>query len=83
MKNEDYDQLVTVTPKLTASLPVAGALVGGPVAGGVLFAVEKLFGRSIDQISQFQYTMTGSWDNPVIEKLKSEPQQAADTVTTE
>lgn len=84
LKTEDYDQLVTVTPKLTASLPVAGAIVGGPVAGGVLFAVEKMFGRRIDKISRFQYTMTGSWDEPVITKLGKDPEQVtADAVNTE
>ena len=76
--NEDYDQLITVTPKLTSSLPVAGAIVGGPVAGGVLFAVEKLFGRSIDEISQYQYTMTGSWDDPVLVRLEKEKQTSAE-----
>ena len=66
---KDYDQLVTVTPHVTASLPLAGALVGGPVAGGVLYAIDKLFKTTIDKISQVQYTITGSWDEPQIVKL--------------
>lgn len=70
LRDEDYDQLVTVTPRLTSSLPLAGALVGGPVAGGVLFAVDKLFGKSIDSISSYQYTITGSWDEPQVTPLK-------------
>lgn len=82
MKNEDYDQMVTVTPKLTASLPIAGALVGGPIAGGVLFAVEKLFGRSIDQISQSQYSMAGSWEQPIVTPLLKEPKAVATEAET-
>lgn len=66
---KDYDQLVTVTPHLTASLPLAGALVGGPVAGGVLYAIDKLFKSTIDKITEVQYTITGSWDEPEIVKL--------------
>jgi uncharacterized protein YhdP len=70
LRDEDYDQLVTVTPRLTSSLPLAGAIVGGPVAGGVLFAVDKLFGKRIDKISSYQYTITGPWTDPVITRLK-------------
>lgn len=66
---KDYDQLVTVTPHVTASLPLAGALVGGPVAGGVLYAIDKLFKTTIDKISQVQYTITGNWDEPRVVKL--------------
>ncbi|WP_172597599.1 YhdP family protein [Sulfuriflexus mobilis] len=66
---QDYDQLVTVTPKLTSSLPLAGALVGGPVAGGVLYAIDKLFKPAIDKITRYQYTITGSWEEPEIVKL--------------
>lgn len=66
---KDYDQLVTVTPHLTASLPLAGALVGGPLAGGVLYAIDKLFKPAIDKISQVQYAITGSWSEPKIVKL--------------
>ncbi len=66
----DYDQSVTVTPKVTASLPVAGALVGGPLAGGVLFAFEKLFRPQIDEITRYRYTITGSWDDPNVQRLE-------------
>ena len=66
---KDYDQLVTVTPHLTASLPLAGALLGGPVAGGVLYAIDKLLKKTIDKITQYKYTITGSWDDPNIVKL--------------
>jgi len=68
----DYDQLVTVTPNLTGSLPLAGAIVGGPLAGGVVFALDKLFRPAIDDITRYQYTVTGGWDDPQVVKLKEE-----------
>ena len=75
----DYDQLITVTPDLTGSLPIAGALVGGPIAGGVVFALDKLFRPAIDDITRYQYTVTGSWDDPQVVKL-DEPRE--DETTT-
>jgi uncharacterized protein (TIGR02099 family) len=76
---KDYDQLVTVTPHVTASLPLAGALVGGPVAGGVLYAIDKLFKPTIEKITRYQYTITGSWDNPQIVKLTDSETPAPQT----
>ncbi len=74
----DYDQLITVTPDLTGGLPLAGALVGGPIAGGVVFALDKLFRPAIDDITRYQYTVTGSWDDPQVVKLEDVKSQAVE-----
>ncbi|WP_399361201.1 YhdP family protein [Thiohalobacter thiocyanaticus] len=34
LAEQDYDQLVTVTPEVSSGLPIAGAIAGGPVVGG-------------------------------------------------
>lgn len=67
----DYDQLITVTPDLTGGLPLAGALLGGPIAGGVVFALDKILRSTIDDITRYQYTVTGSWDDPQVERIKN------------
>ena len=67
----DYDQLITVTPDLTGSLPIAGALLGGPIAGGVVFALDKILRPTIDDITRYQYTVTGGWDDPNVEQLQN------------
>ena len=75
----DYDQLITVTPDLTGGLPIAGALVGGPIAGGVVFALDKLLRPAIDDITRYQYTVTGGWDDPQVVKLEEEKQALTET----
>ena len=75
--SQDYDQLVTVTPNLTGSLPIASALVGGPIAGGIVFALDKLFRPAIDDITRYQYTVTGSWDDPQVVKLEDKKELKA------
>ncbi len=70
----DYDQIVTVTPEISASLPLAGAL-GGPVGIGIgtgIYLFEKLFKPGIGGIARVQYTVKGSWQDPVIEPLKAD-----------
>lgn len=69
---QDYDQVVTVTPQVTGSLPVAGALFGpvGIGIGAVLFLAGEVFGSPSDALLKYQYTVTGSWADPVIEKIE-------------
>jgi uncharacterized protein YhdP len=64
----DYEQLITVTPHLTSSLPLAGA-IANPGVGAALFLAQKLFESQIDAITRYQYTVRGDWDKPVIERV--------------
>lgn len=74
---QDYDQVVTVTPQVANTLPVATALFGGPVGmgiGAVLYLAGEMFKslhEGIDKLLRYQYTITGSWNEPVIEKFDS------------
>ncbi len=70
--NKDYDQLVTVTPQLSAGLPIAGALAGGPAVGAAVFIAEKLVGDEINRMNRVQYQVSGSWNSPVYRKLRKE-----------
>lgn len=74
---KDYDQLVTVTPQVSSSLPVASALFGpiGVGVGAVIFLANELFKtipKNIDKLLSYQYTISGSWDKPVVEKYGNE-----------
>ncbi|MEM7540093.1 MAG: AsmA-like C-terminal region-containing protein [Pseudomonadota bacterium] len=74
LAQQDYDQHVVVTPALSDSFPVASALFG-PVGVGVGAAVylgQKVFKsipEQVDRVLSKEYTVTGSWEDPVIEKI--------------
>lgn len=74
---QDYDQVVTVTPQVANTIPVATALFGGPVGmgvGAVLYLAGEMFKslhEGIDKLLRYQYTITGSWTDPVIEKFEA------------
>jgi len=70
LAEQDYDQLVTVTPHVTDSLPVLGVLAATPQVGVAILAFQKLFQPQIDDATKNQYTITGSWNKPVIKKVK-------------
>ena len=59
--DETYDQVITVTPKLSSTLPFA------PV-----WLAEKLNllnENSIDKVFAYRYSVTGTWDNPSVESV--------------
>lgn len=75
---QTYDQIVTVIPHFSNSLPVASALFGpiGIGIGAVLFLTGQVFEsipNQIDRLLSYQYTVTGSWENPIIEPVDPKP----------
>ncbi len=76
LKERDYAQRITVTPKLGGALPIAGAIAGGPAVGAAVLLAERLLQKGIEQATRYQYALTGSWDRPVM-KLMQEPHSPA------
>ena len=68
----DYDQLIKLTPQVSSSLPLAGALAGGPAVGAAVFLAERLVGKNFNRMAQVRYKVSGTWDEPVYTRLKSE-----------
>ena len=67
----DYDQEVTVMPHIiTTGLPVAGAVAGGLGVGVAILLAERLLKSDVDKVAKVKYTVTGSWDAPVVERLQ-------------
>jgi uncharacterized protein (TIGR02099 family) len=87
LADEDYDELVTVTPHVSTGLSLAGTLAAGPAVGAVIIVAEALLDDKLgplSRIGQKQYSVTGPWADPVIETLGSSdaqtaPQDAAET----
>ncbi len=65
-----YDQVVTVMPEVSSGLPVAGAVVGGVGVGAAILLAEQLFKPEIEKATRVKYSVTGSWDDPVITPLQ-------------
>lgn len=64
---------VKVNPQLSDTVSVAGALIGGPVAGVAAFIAQKLLKDPLDQIASYEYDVTGSWSDPQVVKVERPP----------
>jgi uncharacterized protein (TIGR02099 family) len=68
--NQEAVQLrVKVIPKLSEGLAVAGALIGGPLAGVGALAAQKLLRDPFEEAISREYMVTGAWQSPDVKKL--------------
>ena len=70
---------VKVFPSMSDSLSVAGALIGGPIAGIATFVAQKLLKDPIDKMAAHEYDITGTWVDPQVMKTEF---RAANTATS-
>ncbi|HMA00433.1 MAG TPA: YhdP family protein [Steroidobacteraceae bacterium] len=70
LKNKDYDQTAVVTGNVSNSLPLA-ALAAGPVVGGAVLIFTQVFKQPLKGLARGYYRITGNWDNPTVERIKS------------
>jgi len=66
LRAKDFDQQVWVMPHVGNSLPLVGAVVGGPLGAAAGFAVQGLLGGRFSKAASARYQITGSWDKPVM-----------------
>ncbi|MGB7756251.1 MAG: AsmA-like C-terminal region-containing protein [Salinisphaera sp.] len=66
LATRDYDEYVTITPKVGSGVAIASAVLGGPIIGAAVFAVQELLKKPIEHFSSVGYNLKGSWDDPQI-----------------
>ena len=64
-------------PHLSDGLSIAGALIGGPIAGVAAFLAQKLLKDPLDQAAGFEYAVTGTWADPQVVRADREQTGAA------
>ena len=65
--HRDYDQIVTITPKVSSSLPLVP-----------IWLAQKILDRNLfDKAFAYQYTISGTWDAPQMELVRTERPGAA------
>jgi len=79
LNKRDYDQVVTVNRRILGdSMPVLAALTANPLIAAQVFIFKKMFEKQIDDILSIQYTIVGSWEDPVITPVIKNPATGED-----
>jgi len=79
LAKEDYDQTLVVSGNPSGPLTVAGALAAGPVVGAGVLVFSQLFKGQLQGLTRVYYHVSGSWSNPVVQRIAA---PADDNVAT-
>ena len=72
-----------VVPEMGESAAVAATVLGTPVLGLSTLLVSKLLSNPLGKAVAYEYSVTGSWDNPVVTKISAPPPIPAKAATAE
>lgn len=67
---------VRISPHVSDTVSLAGALVGGPIAGVAAFLAQKVLKDPIDQMVSYEYEVTGKWAEPTVKRVGVQPTEA-------
>ena len=76
MVEHDYGLLMRVKPHTDSLTFAGGTLLGGVVVGAGLALVQKVFDLGV--IGHNVYSITGTWDEPIIEQIIERSQETTD-----
>lgn len=79
LAKQDFDLILSVTPYVTSSIPVAATLLTGqPVIGIAAWAVNKMIGGELSKAVTYYYSVSGTWSKLEWNMIqKSQANQAA------
>lgn len=77
LRARDYDQVMSVRPRVGGALPVVGAVTAGPVGALAGVIAQGVLKKPLDEMASATYQVQGSWDEPKITLLsKTKPAPA-------
>ena len=72
LRDHDYRQQAVVTAEPGKVLPTVGALLAGPQVAAALLIFTRIFKKPLGGIGRASYCVTGSWSEPIVERLTDE-----------
>jgi uncharacterized protein YhdP len=67
----DVDMKMSISPAIGGNLAVAGFVLGGPAGGFVTLLASKAIKKQMNKSTDYQYTIHGLWEDPVVDKIQS------------
>src|SRR5690606_26065618 len=72
LRDRDYRQQAVVTAEPGKVLPTVGGLIGGPGVAAALLIFTRIFKEPLKGIGRASYCVTGTWQQPTVERLSAE-----------
>ena len=69
LQDRSYDQVAVVSPNLPDLLSLGGVIVGGTGLGATMLLLSQAFREPLQAISANYYRVSGSWDEPLVERV--------------
>lgn len=66
---EDYDLIVGINPGLADKAAIGAIGLGAPQIGAAILLFKKVFKKQSKKTNQLTYTVKGSWDDPVLDRV--------------
>ena len=68
----EYEQAAVISANVGNTLPIVGAVVGGPPGAAAMLIFSQIFRKPLQEVGQVYYGISGSWDEPAIQSANSE-----------
>jgi uncharacterized protein YhdP len=83
LAEQTQDVRVTVRPAVSNSVAL-GVTIVNPIAGAATFLAQRVLGDPLSRLFSYQYHITGTWTNPLVdnETTTGAPAATPTTVTT-
>lgn len=78
---QTFDYEFAVRPGVSKTLPVIGAIAGGPVGAAAGLALQALLRDALGDATEARYTIRGPWTDPLVEPVKKSPKAAVKSGT--
>ncbi|HLF10435.1 MAG TPA: AsmA-like C-terminal region-containing protein, partial [Gammaproteobacteria bacterium] len=72
LRDRDYRQQAVVTAEPGKMLPTVAGLLAGPGVAAAILIFTRIFKEPLKGIGRASYCVTGSWQEPVVERLTPE-----------
>jgi uncharacterized protein YhdP len=66
-----------VRPGVSKTLPVIGAIAGGPAGAAAGIALQALLRDALGEAAEARYTIKGPWADPLVEPVTPAPSAPA------
>jgi uncharacterized protein YhdP len=76
---QTFDYEFAVRPGVSKTLPVIGAIAGGPVGAAAGLALQALLRDALGDAAEARYTIRGPWTDPLVEPVEKSPKAAGDS----